>query len=126
MNNPFSEAVFDMGWKLQMEIPFFGKQCKIEILAEAYSEIEKATDAQIASYDEFSRNSEGILKKVQRLLAYEAGDEKTAECRFSPVMLHISQNGNYALLFDDSEDYENGIVVTIKPELKVMASDQYL
>ena len=75
MNNPFSEAVFDMGWKLQMEIPFFGKQCKIEILAEAYREIEKATDAQIASYDEFSRNSEGILKKVQRLLAYEAGED---------------------------------------------------
>lgn len=126
MNNPFPEAVFEMGWKLQKKIPFFGKQCEISVLAEAYRETEKATDAQIMAYDEFLENSEDILKKVQKLLAYEAGDEVSAKRRFSPAMLHISQNGNYAMLFDDSDDYENGIVVTIKPELKVMASDQYL
>ena len=74
MNNPFSEAVFEMGWKLQAKIPFFGKQCEIAVLAEAYHEAEKAADAQVMAYDEFRENSEDMLKKVQKLLDYEHGE----------------------------------------------------
>ena len=124
--NPFDNSTFDTGWKISISISLFEKDYKITILAEAYNKSEKATEAQIKSYNDFIKKQSNILPKIEKLLVYEANSIDNAKKRFSPKMIYINQNGNYAMIFDDKENKEDGIVVTIKPSIKVTTTDQYL
>ena len=124
--NPFEKSSFNMGWKISISISLFEKDYKITILAEAYNKSEKTTEAQIKSYNDFIKKQSTILPKVEKLLAYEANSIDNAKKRFSPKMIYINQNGNYAMIFDDKENKEDGIAVTIKPSIKVTTTDQYL
>ena len=56
----------------------------------------------------------------------QAGSLEDAKNRFKPAMLVIRTNGDYGMLFDDSNDFENGTVVCIKPDFVVTTSDEYL
>ena len=41
-------------------------------------------------------------------------------------MLQIQQDGSYAMIFDDAEDAEDGVAVSIKPRYEVLPIDAYI
>lgn len=67
-----------------------------------------------------------VSDNVENILVAEAGSKELAIERFIPKMIKIKRNGDYAFLFDDKSDFENGIVVSIKPKLEIMSTDEYL
>ena len=120
-NKIFGEVKFNMGWETKKDILFFDTKYKITVSAAAYYETDKITEEQEISYSEFLENEKMILNKIQEQI--DALDGKT---RYIPCLLLIQENGDYALIFDDKDDVEAGIAVTIKPEYSVLDTDQYL
>lgn len=125
-NNLFESAKFNMGWELSSEIILFGIVFPITISADAYYEHEKATQQQNDAYQSFIDNKKEILNRIENILIGEAGNLEDAKNRFKPAMLVIRTNGDYGMLFDDKNDFENGTVVCIKPDFVVTTSDEYL
>lgn len=125
-NNLFESAKFNMGWELRSEITLFGTVFPIIISADAYYEHEKVTEQQNSAYQDFIDNEDKILVEIENILISEAGSLEDAKNRFKPAMLVIRTNGDYGMLFDDSNDFENGTVVCIKPDFVVTTSDEYL
>lgn len=67
-----------------------------------------------------------IVSKVEKFLVKEIGCKGDVVGKYVPKMLKIQKNGDLALLFDDVNDLENGIVVCITPRLQLMNMDQFL
>jgi len=126
MQNLFENAKFNYSWELLKTIRLFKKEFEITVSADAYFSTEKVTDAQNESYNEFLLNEEDILHNVEKVLIKQKDDEENVLNRFIPRLLKISKNGDYALVFDDTNDFENGLVVCIRPQLEIMTTDEYL
>lgn len=124
--NLFDVASFNMGWELPLRIPLFERTYPIVVSADACYEYEKVTAQQISAYSNFLETQDDILLKIENALVKEAGNKETAINRFKPAMLVIRKNGDYAMLFDDADEPENGIAICIKPKFEVMTSDEYL
>ena len=105
---------------------FLGNFFSVTVSADAYFPSEKVTEEQNESYKSFLENSTSIINNAENILVAEAGSKELAIERFIPKMIKIKRNGDYAFLFDDKSDFENGIVVSIKPKLEIMSTDEYL
>ena len=116
----FENAVFHYGWEVVDTITFLGKEYNITISAKAYFKSEGITVQQETAYLEFKNNKEQILKKIEKALQSENAE------KYIPKFLSIQKNGDTALFFDDACDVEDGIVVCITPEIKLMDIDEYL
>ena len=44
---------------------------------------------------------------------------------FVPSLLVFKRNGDYGLVFDNTSDAEDGLVVCIKPKIEVLSPDQF-
>ena len=121
-NNVFGEVQFNMGWEKKEDINLFNQTYTVTVSAAAYFDTDKITDEQEKAYGEFEKEKINILTNVEQLMEKIKDGEK----RYAPSLLLFQRNGDYALLFDDVNDNEDGIAVTIRPEYSVINTDQYL
>ncbi len=125
MKNPiFGEMAFNIGWKALTNMVLFGKPTNIVVKAKAYYEKDGITDEQKAAFLDFNNNKEQRLKNAEKLLSDYAGAE--AASRFIPRTLLFERDGSYAILLDDKEDIDNGVVVCLLPTEKILLQDEYL
>ncbi|MBU4540766.1 MAG: hypothetical protein KJ774_06035 [Firmicutes bacterium] len=120
----FGEMIFNTGWKSLIDIKLFDKITKITVKAKAYFEKDGVTSEQEAAFSDFNNNKAQRLKNTELLLSDYAGD--IAMSRFEPKTLLFERDGSYCILFDDHQDEDNGIVVCLIPEEKVLTQDDYL
>ena len=124
-NSMFENAIFNMGWEVLSEFTFFENNYTITVHAEAYYEGENVTEQQQTAYEDFL--SDNIASKnIEKIFLDNKISAAEATRRYTPKMLLIRKNGNYAMLFDDAEDGEDGIVVCIKPQYALMLQDEYI
>lgn len=123
-NIVFGEMTFNTGWKSLVNIKLFDKSTKITVKAKAYFEKDGITSEQEAAFSDFNKNKEQRLKNTELLLFDYAGD--IAARRFVPKTLLFERDGSYGILFDDHQDEDNGIIVCLIPEEKVLTQDDYL
>ena len=122
-NSIFGKVVFNTGWQTKYDIELFEKEYSIIITASAYFEKDSINSNQEISFAYFKVNELDLISKVQLELlkfSYKAYE------RFVPRELLFRRDGSYALIFDDKDDIDGGIVVCIKPDIKVMSQDEYL
>ena len=125
MKNPvFGEMAFDIGWKALTNIILFGKSASITVKAKAYYEKDGITPEQEAAFSDFNDNKEQRLEKTEKLLSGYAGDN--AAGRFVPRTLLFERDGAYAILLDDKEDEDDGIVVCLLPMEIILSQNEYL
>ena len=124
--NLFENAIFNYSWEIKSEISLFGVNFPLTISADAYYISEKVTPAQNESYSYFLNNQRTILEKIEEILISDVGNIETAQKRYIPKMLKIKKNGDCGFLFDDTDDFENGLVVTVRPGYELMSTDEYL
>ena len=122
MNNEvFGDVIFNYGFETKIKISLCGSDYNIILSADAYFEKDGITKEQEHAYEDFKRNSEEILLKVEEKLK-----EKELSNDFKPTLMVIKRNGNYGLVFDNKTDVENGIVILINPSIEIMSVDQIL
>ena len=123
-NSVFGEMTFNTGWKASTNIVLFGKLTSITVKAKAYYEKDGITAEQEAAFSDFNNNKEQRLKNAEKLLSEYAGVD--AAGRFVPRTLLFERDGGYAILFDDKEDEDDGVVVRLLPTERVLSQDEYL
>lgn len=123
-NSFFGEMTFDIGWKAETNIELFGKLKSIIVKAKAYYEKDGITAEQEASFTEFNDHKEQRLDKIEKLLTNYAGINAAEQ--FVPRVLLFDRDGSYAMLFDDKEDVDDGVVVCLLPIEKVLSQNEYL
>jgi len=127
VNEVFGEVFFNYGWKTKTEIVLWGKTYNILISAESYYEEDDITSEQEKSYVSFKEMKAVKQNTIEMLLSQYFKDQEDDLCDFlTPTALVIQSNGDYALLFDDANDRDNGIAVALSPEEEVMTQDEYL
>lgn len=118
MNNEvFGEVKFNTGWETTTSITYNKKEYSIVVSADAYFEKEGITKEQEISYADFKLHKSEILGKIE---------EKINDNKYIPALLLIKRDGSYGLIFDDKQDIEGGVVVTIKPKMEIVSVNQYL
>ncbi len=125
MNNScFGEMIFNTGWKATTEIILFDRSISIIVKAKAYYEKDGITAEQEIAFSDFNNNKEQRLRITEKLLSdYSAANVTN---RFIPRTLLFERDGSYAILFDDIEDADGGIAITLFPDIKVIFQDDYL
>lgn len=120
----FGELSFDTGWKTKTAITLFTKSYDVVVKAKAYFEKDGITKEQEDAFTDFLENKSKRLKKAEELLlSYAKG---TFGNRFKPRLVLFNRDGGYAILFDDGEDEDGGVAVTLLPEECVISQDEYL
>ena len=122
----FKDFVLDTGicWKTNATITYFGRNFPIKICLDIDSENNNIiTDEQKTVYRNYLKNQESISATIERLLQ---DFTKDAAVRFTPRTLLFQQDGSYALLCDDEEDWDDGVAVCMSPEAKIEFQDDYL
>ena len=116
----FGNMIFNIGWKTNDTITLFGKSYNIEVKLKAFNG-QAITEQQIKMCENFCENRLLMLQKIENLIkAY--GDIN----RFVPTVLLFQRNGDYALLFDDKQNIDEGIAVCLAPKEEILMLDQYL
>lgn len=124
-NNLFENAKFNYAWEMSKDIVLFEKNYKICVSADAYFESEEITVEQKNSYAYYLENEEHIISKIEKALIKDAGNKNDAIKRYVPTTLKLKRNGDSGFLFDDKENFEDGLAVTI-PEIKLLSLNEYL
>lgn len=123
--NPFANAKFNFAWEIPLSISLFGSDFEITASADAYYPTDEVTVEQNNAYQSFIENYKDIINNVEKLLLKESGSVELAEKRFTPKILKIKRNGNLGIVFDDKNDFENGLVISIFPSYELMSTDEY-
>jgi hypothetical protein len=123
-NNAFGELIFKTGFKTKTNITLFDKKFDIVVKAKAYYETDGITVEQETAYLDFKDNKAERLKTVDSLLNKFA--DGNAPNRFVPRSLLFNRDGSYAILFDDKENEDDGVAVTLAPKTEVVSQDEYL
>ena len=121
----FSTAKFNFAWEIPLKVCFFNTNYEIVVSADAYFSTDKVTEAQNAAYRSFLEQQKEIAGEVEKLLLKEAGSENAAIERFIPKALKIKRDGNCGFVFDDKNDFESGLVISIAPKFQAMSTDEY-
>lgn len=116
--------IFNVGWKANESISLFDQQFEIVVKAKAYFEEDGITPEQENAFAKFNDNKMEHLSSVEKLLTDYS--DSNAQARFTPKVLLFERDGSYALLLDDVEDEDDGVVVVLSPTEKVMTQDEYL
>lgn len=125
MNSPvFGEMNFDMGWKTQTEISLFDNNYNVIVKVKAYFEQDGISESQQKAILDFDANKNKWLEIAENLLTDFT--ESDASSRFMPSVLLFQRDGSYALLLDDQQYDEDGIVACFQPEAKIVFQYEYL
>lgn len=123
-NAILGELTFNTGWKSKIVISLFGVEHDVVVKIKAYFEADGITAEQEISIAGFVKNKLVQLEAIEKALNdYANGD---ALDLFVPRVLLFNRDGSYALLLDDSRDEEDGIAVTLAPNISVIAQNEYL
>lgn len=114
---------FDIGFKKDAVIEWFGRKYPIRIKLQAYFEEDGVTEEQQRAYEKYSAEEKSQLECAQNLLKEFAENPKQ---RFSPKTLLFERDGSYALLCDDEEAPDDGIAICLAPKACIMSQDEYL
>lgn len=125
-NSSFGDVIFNFGWEKKINIHLFDNEYNIVVQAEAYFEKDGISCEQEDAYVDFTDNKDARLKTVESLLCLIVSKDDEILSRFTPQLLLFKRNGDYALLFDDTEDEDCGIAVCLMPEPEIMAQDSYI
>ena len=120
----FGEVSFDTGWYKNESIMYCGKQYEIYVCAKSYRETDLITDSQRTAYKAFIETKSKIENEIENMLALYKN--KSFLDYLQPTGLVFKRDGEYALMFDDNTDLDNGIVVVLSPNREVMTQDDYL
>ena len=123
--NLFANATFNFAWEMPLKISLFEEDFSIVVSADAYFPSDEITEEQAKAYKSFLENYNEIIANTEQKLIEEGKTKENALDRFIPKMLKIKRNGDFGIVFDDKEDFENGLVVTIKPKYELMSTDEY-
>jgi len=128
-NTVFGEVVFKHGWRTETEITLWGRTFAIIVNAKAYYQTEEITAEQETAYSAFNDQKAEKQRIIESLLISYYDDIISGEQllkQLTPTKLTINSEGGCAMLFDDEEDPDNGLAVTIFPDEDVMTQDEYL
>lgn len=121
----FAGAKFNYAWEVPLSLKLYGTDYAIVVSADAYYDTDEVTDEQNSSFKAFIENYDDIIANVEKLLIDEAGSKGSAMERFKPKLIKIKRNGDYGIVFDDKDDFENGLVITVSPKYGLMSTDEY-
>ncbi len=121
-NRVFGKVEFNMGWETKISIHIWNSDYQITVCAASYYEDRPINELQENAYLDFFRNKDQYIKKIEEALLNQ---KKDSNSKYIPVLLKISQDGAAALVFDDIEDKEDGIVVCFIPKLELMSVDEF-
>jgi len=131
-NKVFGDVTFDdgAGWVVNepLKMELWGSSYSVKVTAESYSEDEAITKEQENAYKKFKSVLSKKQTATEKLLSDyldDAGAEQLRS-RLTPKFLIINDEGECALLFDDTEDEDDGLAVVLLPEEEVMTQDEYL
>jgi hypothetical protein len=120
----FGEFTFNTGWKSRTTITLFGKAIEVVVKAKAYYEKDGITAEQERAFADWDNLKNEKLRIAEKLLTeYSRGN---ADERFKMKTLLFDRDGDYALLFDDRENEDDGVAVCLAPIEKVVPQDEYL
>jgi hypothetical protein len=127
VNEVFGEMSFDVGWKTKTKIVLWGKTYTVIVNAEAYNKEDCLTEEQQKSYASFKEMKAEKQRTIEMLLSQYFEGQEDDLCDFlKPTSLLIQREGELALLFDDANDEDNGIAVTLSLKEEVVTQDEYL
>jgi len=124
-SNYFEKANFNYAWELPTTIKLFNKDYPIIVSADAYFNTEKVTSEQNNSYASFINNKKQILRNVEESLIDDAGTKEKVINRYIPKIIKIKRTGELGIVFDDKDDFENGLVIVIYPAYRLMSTDEF-
>ena len=128
-NAVFGDMEFSVGWKRRLDISLWDSCYNIVVKAKAYAESDGLTSEQEKSYTDFMNRCESLLQTVENLLSEycKTEDVKAIVARMTPTSLLLERDGGCALLFNDTEDADNGVAVCLlSTPPQVMTQDEYL
>lgn len=120
----FGELNYNFGFERYLEINIFEQKKKVLLTVQAYNESDLITEKQELAFENFSLHLDKHIKDVEQLLLESYGG--VSKERFSVTSILIDRDGELALLFDDKEDADEGIVVIIYPKLELNLQSNYL
>ena len=115
--------VFNYGWEINSKIKLFEKTFFISVVAESYFAEDKITKEQECAFVQFKNDEQRLLNNVASELMKFA---RSADVRFTPRELVFKRNGECALLFDDTNNQDEGIAVLLDTEIRILSQDEYL
>jgi hypothetical protein len=118
----FGNLSFDIGWKKKEIITIYGRKYVVTLDVTAYFETDEITDAQKRSYEKFRNEESTLIKEVENKLNEYASD---ADKKYVPALIKIRRGGELAIAFDDVNDLDDGVVVSVLPDLELMDPNQY-
>lgn len=118
-----NQFAFRVGWKKKECIELFGNSYDIVIKLKAYYEKDGITAEQESAYNKYQEQKKEQEKALQDILLNYREDAVES---IVPTMLAIDREGEIALFCDDRDDPDNGIVVCIGEQMKIMTQDEYL
>lgn len=121
----FKNANFDFGWEIPFAIDLFGNTYVIMVVADAYSETELTNKEQNASFTYLVENYKRIFSEVEQILIKEAQTKDNVAKRFTPEFFNIKRDGEMGLVINDNENEENGFVIIINSDYKIISTDQF-
>lgn len=125
-NDMIKDMVFDFGWECNTELKVFENIFEIFVKLKAFYEKDGITEMQQSAYEKFVSNKAQYEHVIEKELLC-INDSKTEILnRFVPVGVLIQRNGEVALLLDDAEDEDNGLVIVFNSETCIMTQDEYL
>ncbi len=128
----FGEMKYKHRWEKKGTVTLFGMTWDIVIAAKAYRGKE-ITESQRDSYKRY-KDAEGTLleKAEEALTEYVRNTEHEAESRealknhLHPKTLLFKQNGDIILLLDCAWEPDQGLAVSLYPEILVAIQDMFL
>lgn len=122
-NSVIGELSFKYGWKTSRHISFFDNEVDICVTLAAYFEEDGITKEQENAYQNYENEEGVLLKKAEYVLASCCNNPSE---RFKARNLLFSRNGDIALLCDDEENPDEGIAITLMPNISIISQDDYL
>ncbi len=135
-NEVFGEIEYWDGWATtaKLEITLWDKTYDIRILAIADSTKDDINEEQEKTYKMFKEIIVERRSEIEEMIENHFGtrDKQAVSSRFIPTRLLFSRIGECALYAEDdeeeydvSDDYDEGFVLGIIPELKIYSKELY-
>ncbi|MDO4666960.1 MAG: hypothetical protein Q4A90_03885 [Streptococcus sp.] len=123
-NKIFGELTYDFGFNSKINIEIFERKNKVIVTAQAYRESDGISREQEDSFSKFKNNMHDIIGTVEDKIINNYGQH--ANSRFNLTTIVVDRQGELALIFDDKEDEDEGIVVQVFPKYIIQTQSSYL
>ena len=125
-NAVFGEVSFNFGWEKRGSVILFNRPYSVVIRIKSFRETDLITVAQEEGYHLYRQNEKKYCAKIEQALIEYCEDADQAKERFIPSTLIFQRDGSFALMIDDDNDVENGLVFTLSPVFSLQTTDEYL